>query len=41
MSWIYSSLKQLDIVQKVWAPLRKHFTPLVSQGGYGPATRPW
>jgi len=30
------NLKLLDIVQKIWAPLRKLFQPLmVSQAGYG------
>ena len=31
-------LKLLDIVQKIWAPLRKH-SPLVTQAGYGPGAR--
>jgi len=29
-------LQQLDIVQKIWAPLRKLFAPKVTQAGYGP-----
>jgi len=33
------SLKVLHIVQKIWAPFRKLFAPLVSQAGYGPAFR--
>jgi len=30
------SLKLLDIVSKIWVPLRKLFAPLVFQTGYGP-----
>jgi len=30
------SLKLLDTVQKIWAPLRKLLSPPVSQAGYGP-----
>jgi len=26
----------LDIVQKIWAPPKKIFAPLLSQAGYGP-----
>jgi len=29
-------LKLLDLVQKIWAPLRKLSPLLVSQAGYGP-----
>jgi len=29
-------LKLLDIVLKIWVPLRELFTPQVSQAGYGP-----
>jgi len=30
----------LDKVHKIWAPLSKHFSPIVSQAGYGPALWP-
>ena len=33
-------LKLLDIVQKIWAPLRKLFPLLASQAGYGPVRIP-
>jgi len=33
------SLKLLAIVEKIWPPLKAHFAPIVSQAGYGPATR--
>jgi len=31
----------LDIFQKIWAPLRKHYTPTRVSSWYGPAIRPW
>ena len=35
MRW--TSLNELlDTVQKIWAPLRKLFTPPVPKAGYGP-----